>query len=460
MTHGLVSGVILAWNIEISKLTIILSDQGLKMPPRKRKADDGAYSQRGKVTKENEESSPGLGNEAAESENTPKETATGGTMSARGESSRGGGRGSGRSGRGGARGGRKGSSKAADLPKPTESDVKETEATTDQTVNPLDNVDPAKYNFKAKQKFVIPAVSPKISDVSGSIELESPAGGVERVATIEGAVGDIAKTVYSIYRQLGLKYIRLLFHEPVFYARNTKEKLVELQKQTGVKIELARSSLPFSSMRVLCVTINEKSGIEDPEIPNTVKLLCIIFDYINRSGQVESNSAVQYIPCRILGHFGHPDKYLRMSINQNLAKKNPYIDPTVLSEDTAITQPEPTIPSNRIIASLSTEEGLLQARKQSERDSETVIPGQHISQQVMIPNEYVGAMIGKGGTKIWEMKQNSGSSIVIDELVKPGPRGEERMLTLTGPPECNMAAIMLIYKRVENERQFSARRAQ
>ncbi|KAJ3193478.1 hypothetical protein HK101_004786 [Irineochytrium annulatum] len=76
-------------------------------------------------------------------------------------------------------------------------------------------------------------------------------------------------------------------------------------------------------------------------------------------------------------------------------------------------------------------------------------PGMMQMQQIYIPNEMVGAIIGKGGQKINELRHQSGSQIKIMENVEGAA---ERLVTITGSPECNQMALFLLYQRLESER--------
>ena len=73
------------------------------------------------------------------------------------------------------------------------------------------------------------------------------------------------------------------------------------------------------------------------------------------------------------------------------------------------------------------------------------VPGQPITQQIYIPNDMVGAIIGKGGAKINEIRQLSGSVIKINE---PQDNSNERLVTITGTQECNQMALYMLYTRL------------
>lgn len=76
------------------------------------------------------------------------------------------------------------------------------------------------------------------------------------------------------------------------------------------------------------------------------------------------------------------------------------------------------------------------------------MPGQPLTQQIFIPNDMVGAIIGKGGAKINEIRQLSGSVIKINE---PTDNSNERLVTITGTQECNQMALYMLYSRLGKE---------
>ncbi|KAI8339495.1 hypothetical protein BC941DRAFT_420644 [Chlamydoabsidia padenii] len=71
------------------------------------------------------------------------------------------------------------------------------------------------------------------------------------------------------------------------------------------------------------------------------------------------------------------------------------------------------------------------------------------SQQIFIPNEMVGCIIGKGGSKINEIRQISGSHI---KIMDPTNDTNDRLITVTGTHETNNMALYLLYSRLETEK--------
>lgn len=83
------------------------------------------------------------------------------------------------------------------------------------------------------------------------------------------------------------------------------------------------------------------------------------------------------------------------------------------------------------------------------------IPPGSQTQQIFIPNDLVGVIIGKGGSKINEIRQMSASHIKIMEPgagAMAGGGENERLVTITGPPQNIQVAVQLLYQRLEQEK--------
>ncbi|KAL7325521.1 RNA binding protein, heterogenous nuclear RNP-K like protein [Mucor circinelloides] len=73
------------------------------------------------------------------------------------------------------------------------------------------------------------------------------------------------------------------------------------------------------------------------------------------------------------------------------------------------------------------------------------------TQNISIPSDMVGCIIGKGGSKISEIRRLSGSRISIAKV--PHDESGERMFTIQGTPEANERALYLLYGQLENEKE-------
>lgn len=83
-----------------------------------------------------------------------------------------------------------------------------------------------------------------------------------------------------------------------------------------------------------------------------------------------------------------------------------------------------------------------------------VIEGDMRVQNISIPSDMVGCIIGKGGSKITEIRRLSGSRISIAKV--PHDDSGERMFTIQGTAESNEKALFLLYNSLEQEKERRA----
>lgn len=73
------------------------------------------------------------------------------------------------------------------------------------------------------------------------------------------------------------------------------------------------------------------------------------------------------------------------------------------------------------------------------------------TQNISIPSDMVGCIIGRGGSKITEIRRLSGSRISIAKV--PHDDTGERMFTIQGTAESTERALMLLYSQLESEKE-------
>lgn len=73
------------------------------------------------------------------------------------------------------------------------------------------------------------------------------------------------------------------------------------------------------------------------------------------------------------------------------------------------------------------------------------------TQNISIPSDMVGCIIGRSGSKITEIRRLSGSKISIAKT--PHDDTGERMFTIIGTPEANEKALFLLYNQLESEKE-------
>lgn len=72
------------------------------------------------------------------------------------------------------------------------------------------------------------------------------------------------------------------------------------------------------------------------------------------------------------------------------------------------------------------------------------------TQNISIPADMVGCIIGRGGSKISDIRKSSGARISIAKA--PHDDSGERMFTITGTPSANEKALYLLYENLEAEK--------
>ena len=165
---------------------------------------------------------------------------------------------------------------------------------------------------------------------------------------------------------------------------------------------------------------------------------------------------VPYVPQPAGGSYGHPDTYRRQHPNQR-GPSNPYGQPYP-----QVLPPTHQQPPQTPMHYAGSPQGYAGAGPQQphvpvqnphvtnhagppQQPVQGMVPGQPLTQQIFIPNDMVGAIIGKGGAKINEIRQLSGSVIKINE---PQDNSNERLVTITGTQECNQMALYMLYSRL------------
>src|SRR5690606_459009 len=161
---------------------------------------------------------------------------------------------------------------------------------------------------------------------------------------------------------------------------------------------------------------------------------------------------VPYVPQAVSGTYGHPDTFRRHTNSAQRTPAHPYGVPWLHGQPPAAA-PQPPIhyadpnaayagagPHQPVAAQAHPQAGAAQPNAMG-----ALLPGQPLTQQIFIPNDMVGAIIGKGGAKINEIRQLSGSVIKINE---PQDNSNERLVTITGTQECNQIALYMLYSRL------------
>lgn len=315
-------------------------------------------------------------------------------------------------------------------------------------------------------------------------------GAVERILTVSGIVDAVAKAFGLIIRTLNNEPLnesstassktyplRLLIPHILIGSIIGKggARIREIQDASGARLNASDSCLPMSSERSLVVM-----GVADAVHIATYYVGSTLLEQLNdrfggpaasayatRSGAPAGSipggmQVVPYSPQPASGHYGRSENYGRHN-----DRRSHHMPPAPYPQQYpphAAAQANPAMPMHYGGAQGGAAYGAA-PHAQPHMAPHTgpqphggapqsqpmggAIPGGPITQQIYIPNDMVGAIIGKGGQKINEIRQMSNSVIKINE---PQDNSNERLVTITGTEECNRMALYMLYSRLESEK--------
>ena len=245
-------------------------------------------------------------------------------------------------------------------------------------------------------------------------------------------------------------------------------RIREIQEASGARLNASDSCLPLSTERSLVVLgVADAVHIATYYVGQTlVEQLTERFGgpaasaYATRSGGPAGvvpggMQVVPYVPQPAGGQYGHPDNSRRHTNHAQRTPANPYGQPYLHGQPPQ----QQAVPMQYAGSPQHGYAGAGPHQPQQHgghvpqhshagppaQPMQGMVPGQPLTQQIFIPNDMVGAIIGKGGAKINEIRQLSGSVIKINE---PQDNSNERLVTITGTQECNQMALYMLYSRL------------
>lgn len=272
---------------------------------------------------------------------------------------------------------------------------------------------------------VVQGVHDRVLSVTGSLSGISKAYGLVAKGLLEGAP---AMGMGGVIRTDGTHPIRLLISHNQMGTIIGRQglKIKQIQDASGVRMVAQKEMLPQSTERIVEVQ-GSPSGIEKAiwEIGK-----CLIDDHERGYGTVLYNPAVRVQPGVGPGPLSNGGasgavggrSYNRTGHGADFSDAPPAFSRRSGS-DAASRPPPPT----------HTEDG---------EEMQT--------QNISIPSDMVGCIIGRGGSKISEIRKTSGARISIAKA--PHDDTGERMFTITGSASANEKALYLLYENLEAEK--------
>ncbi|KAF1999798.1 hypothetical protein P154DRAFT_214030 [Amniculicola lignicola CBS 123094] len=272
---------------------------------------------------------------------------------------------------------------------------------------------------------VVQGVHDRVLSVTGSLSGISKAYGLVAKGLLEGAP---QMGMGGLLRSDGTHPIRLLISHNQMGTIIGRQglKIKQIQDASGVRMVAQKEMLPQSTERIVEVQ-GAPSGIEKAvwEIGK-----CLIDDSERGYGTVLYNPAVRVQPG--LGPVapnggpavgGGGRSYNRTGHGADFSDAPAPATYRRSGSDAASRPPPPT----------HTEDG-----------------DELQTQNISIPSDMVGCIIGRGGSKISEIRKSSGARISIAKA--PHDETGERMFTITGSATANEKALYLLYENLEAEK--------
>lgn len=249
----------------------------------------------------------------------------------------------------------------------------------------------------------------------------------ERVLTVTGSAEGVAKAYALIINQLVASTpssptvhsspspsrthtsIRLLISHNLMgtIIGRSGLKIKAIQDASGARMVAAKDMLPQSTERIV-------------EVQGTPEAISSAIDEIGRCLLEDWERGIGTV-------FYHPANDSGVSNRKNTTSGGrPPVGESRRNGDRARSPPSPMSPPSPSTANLRT-------------------------QNISIPSDMVGCIIGRSGSKITEIRRLSGSKISIAKA--PHDETGERMFTIIGTPEANEKALFLLYNQLESEKE-------
>ncbi|KAG4300877.1 hypothetical protein PCK1_002954 [Pneumocystis canis] len=271
--------------------------------------------------------------------------------------------------------------------------------------------------IKAGVSKVVPNIHDRVLTISGTLEGVSKAYGAIAQAFIDNPIGHNNTSHTSSEPQSS---IRLLISHNLMGTIIGRQglKIKHIQDVSGARMIAFKEILPQSTERIV-----EVQGIVS-SIQSAIWEIgkCLIDDWERGIGTVFYNPSVRFSSTLVPGHQGNsilsgaqPGHYLQY---QRQGSQMNY---------------------SRITGLSSHFQDSLDASNQDIR-----------VQNISIPSDMVGCIIGRGGSKISEIRRMSGSKISIAKA--PHDETGERMFTIQGTATSNEKALYLLFQTLETEK--------
>merc|ERR1712110_688819 len=218
-------------------------------------------------------------------------------------------------------------------------------------------------------------------------------------------------------------------------------KIKEIREVTGASVQVASEMLPNSTERAVTISGGSEAVIQ-----------CIYHICVIMSESPPKGVTVPYTPLKAVTVAGL----------SNVGNLNNLPLPTIFPSSQAIL-PTQTISQAQQLTKVGLpmsvmsgmnplSNGIINPAALALLTGQARNPSQQQSHEMTVPNELIGCIIGKGGSKVAEIRQLSGAMIRISNCEdRDAPANLDRTITITGNAESVALAQYLINMRISME---------
>ncbi|KAF3910281.1 hypothetical protein ABW21_db0206090 [Orbilia brochopaga] len=287
---------------------------------------------------------------------------------------------------------------------------------------------------KAGVSKVVPGVHDRVLTVTGNLDGVAKAYAMVAQTLVESPPGAIPTT------PMGTHPVRLLISHNQMGTIIGRQglKIKHIQDVSGVRMVAQKEMLPQSTERIVEVQ-GSADGIRQAvwEIGK-----CLVDDWQRGTGTILYNPAVRSNsgPGATAGSV-IPNGGVSTAASDRFSGDRSNRGPVRTGNGTDFSEP----------SSAFTRRGHSDSTSRSSVQLPSTENGEEIqTQNISIPADMVGCIIGRGGSKISEIRKSSGARISIAKA--PHDDTGERMFTIVGSPQSNEKALYLLYENLEAEK--------
>lgn len=278
---------------------------------------------------------------------------------------------------------------------------------------------------KAGVSKVVQGVHDRVLTITGGCDPVSRAYAIVARALLEGAP---AMGMGGVVQSNGTHPIKLLISHNQMGTIIGRQglKIKHIQDSSGVRMVAQKEMLPQSTERIVEVQ-GTPEGIQRA-VWEICK--CLVDDWQRGTGTVLYNPVVRTQPSTSGGVYGSPPPRSEFNSARLMRTGN--------GADFSDGQAKPF-------------------GRRSDSDAAARGPPTHdengdeiLTQNISIPADMVGCIIGRAGSKISEIRKTSGARISIAKA--PHDETGERMFTIMGSAKANETALFLLYENLEAEK--------